>query len=272
MKSKLREFIRSHERLDNYFCQKIKPIYIRCVINKTTGLRAWYRFSLPFLHWLFAGHVIRRLRIRRYLDRCDGTFKLQIGGGPYSLADWLNGDLINGNIFLNALHPLPFSDDSVDYIFTEHFIEHLTLKEGMGFLSESYRILKPGGILRQGTPSLTALMDIYMDRHSDVSRDQVINRHNKVHHPKRPCLSPADYFNEVMRLWGHRFIYDADTLELLYRKAGLINLKWKKFGQSEHIHLQNLEQHADLEWVKTAFVIILEGQKPLSRTSNEIEN
>ncbi|OHA05193.1 MAG: hypothetical protein A2934_02765 [Candidatus Sungbacteria bacterium RIFCSPLOWO2_01_FULL_47_10] len=50
--------------------------------------------------------------------------------------------------------PLPLSDGSVDLVFHEDFIEHLTQKEIVQFLAETYRVLKTGGIHRINTPDL----------------------------------------------------------------------------------------------------------------------
>lgn len=47
---------------------------------------------------------------------------------------------------------LRFVDDSVDAIFTEHVVEHINFFQAIGFMRESLRILKPGGIFRCVAP------------------------------------------------------------------------------------------------------------------------
>ena len=44
--------------------------------------------------------------------------------------------------------PLPYNDDSLDFIFSEHFLVHLFLDEAMSLLRECYRVLKPYGVIR----------------------------------------------------------------------------------------------------------------------------
>jgi predicted SAM-dependent methyltransferase len=44
-------------------------------------------------------------------------------------------------------NPLPFENDSVDYIYTSHFLEHLSFEEVLYIMNEFYRVLKPGKIL-----------------------------------------------------------------------------------------------------------------------------
>ncbi len=48
--------------------------------------------------------------------------------------------------------PWPFEDDSVDYVFCSHFLEHLTGEERVPFFNELYRIMKPGAQAEIITP------------------------------------------------------------------------------------------------------------------------
>ena len=50
--------------------------------------------------------------------------------------------------------PLDINDNSFEGIYSEHFIEHLEKKQGINFLKEMYRILKPGGIIRTIWPCM----------------------------------------------------------------------------------------------------------------------
>jgi predicted SAM-dependent methyltransferase len=58
--------------------------------------------------------------------------------------------------------PYPFADESVDAIFSSHFLEHLDGFERMKFFDECYRILKPSGKIRCVHPyykSVRAIQD-----------------------------------------------------------------------------------------------------------------
>jgi len=52
----------------------------------------------------------------------------------------------------------PFNDGSFKYGFCEDFLEHLTQAESITFLSECFRVLKPGGILRMSFPGLEGVL------------------------------------------------------------------------------------------------------------------
>lgn len=48
--------------------------------------------------------------------------------------------------------PTQYADNSFDGIYNEHFIEHLYKYQGINFLKEAFRILKPGGTIRTVWP------------------------------------------------------------------------------------------------------------------------
>jgi predicted SAM-dependent methyltransferase len=81
--------------------------------------------------------------------------KVHLGPGQKNyIEDWIN---IDANIFTGAAdlwadlrHPLPFYKNSVDAIFSHHFIEHLP-NLNLHF-KDVYRCLKPGGVYRFGGP------------------------------------------------------------------------------------------------------------------------
>ena len=73
--------------------------------------------------------------------------KLNLGCGGNILAGWENHDMD-----LDISKPLPYEDNSIDYIFAEHVCEHLTTPDVVRFFTEAYRILKKDGVLRIAVP------------------------------------------------------------------------------------------------------------------------
>jgi len=53
---------------------------------------------------------------------------------------------------------LPLADNSVDVIFHEDFLEHLSQRDQILFLAETLRVLKPSGIHHVNTPNLLSSM------------------------------------------------------------------------------------------------------------------
>lgn len=126
---------------------------------------------------------------------------------------------------------LPVPTASVDYVFSEHFIEHLTLSQGEALLADIHRALRPGGVVRVTTPDLRTLIREYQSGRLDYWRevDWV------------PATS-ARLLNEAMRFWGHQFVYDRDELVTLLRASGFSEIEDAPYRESRHEVFNRLEQ------------------------------
>lgn len=215
--------------------------------------------------WLLAGHFIRGQRIRKWIRSSPKRF-LQIGGGRHLIkADgWMNGDMVAGDIYLDATRRFPIPDACVTALFTEQFVEHLPQQSVESFFQEAFRVLEPGGILRQSTPDLELLLQVYKDTNEHARRSEVVRRHMRNHrrNARYARSTGCQFLNDMFRLWGHQFIYDRATLEAITCESGFVNCRWVRFGESEVPQLCARERHADEEWMKQAFVMILEAEKP----------
>jgi predicted SAM-dependent methyltransferase len=176
-----------------------------------------------------------------------GPYKLEIGAGRNGKPGWLSTDLYaqenpNGttSVALDATKTFPMRDNSFDFVFSEHMIEHITYSSGRNMIRECFRVLKPGGVVRITTPSLGFLLRIMSPDRSEFEQRYlewaIINGV-----PEAPIASNAFFLNHFMRAWGHTFIYDRDTLRLVLTRAGFLNVKECAIGSSEHEALTGLE-------------------------------
>jgi predicted SAM-dependent methyltransferase len=209
-------------------------------------------------HYALRGHAVRRTTIRRYLAS-ESEPKLHLGAGPYAIPGWLNSDLISAEIYLDVTRPLPFPDSSFAFVFAEHLIEHVTEREGERLLAEIHRILWPGGVLRLTTPDLEKLIAIYEDRNPVVSRDDYA-RYLDGETGSRHAHA-GQIFNDYMRLWGHRYIYDEADLRARLGAAGFPAIERHESGESDHASLRGLERHGGEEWINRAEAMSLEATK-----------
>lgn len=173
--------------------------------------------------------------------------KLHLGCGPHIKEGWENYDLEPGpgGIKWDLRKPLPVDDNSVDFIFTEHFIEHLTRPEAVKFLQECFRALKPGGTLRISTPDLEYIMDQYF---SGLNGNRAMIPW-EVWKPLNPC----NMVNEALRSWGHQHVFDRQDLTYALIQAGFpqglsdIKLKaWQESGVPELCGLEVRPYFGDL--------------------------
>jgi predicted SAM-dependent methyltransferase len=92
---------------------------------------------------------------------------LNIGCGNKFHPDWHNADYnpVSDQVsFVDIKKSLPYSDNSFDVIYHSQVLEHLTRIEGEYFISECFRILKPGGIIRIVVPDLENIVKEYLSQ------------------------------------------------------------------------------------------------------------
>jgi predicted SAM-dependent methyltransferase len=174
----------------------------------------------------------------------DTPCKLHLGCGPNVLEGWINTDVTpttENTYYLDVRSPFPIGDNQVDYIFSEHMIEHLTVLEGMRFIEECYRVLRPGGKVRISTPDLAQILSIYFLHTTSVSRYKswAIEFNNFPTVEGVECL----LINNFMHAWGHRFIYDESALRYLFATAGFVEVRRCSIGTSGDRNLSGLERH-----------------------------
>lgn len=143
--------------------------------------------------------------------------KVHIACGDKYKTDWINTDInpnVKKDMFVDMTKALPFEDGSVDLIYSEHSIEHITAEEGRGFIRECWRVLKKGGVLRIATPDLQEIAQEYLSGNwieaawlREVPQGGIIE-----------C--GAEFFNTAMRDWDHKFLYDSECLTSYIRDYG----------------------------------------------------
>ena len=98
----------------------------------------------------------------------------------------------------------------------------------------------------------------YLDKNPFVSLSVALKRHANA---KKRTITRCEFFNDKMRYWGHKFIYDKEKLRRIILDVGYKDVIECKFGKSCHEALKDIENHADVEWMKLAEPVILEAKK-----------
>ena len=173
--------------------------------------------------------------------------KIHIGCGTAIFDGWVNVDLraLPGvDMVLDVRSGLPFSD--VEFVFAEHFIEHLDFDSGLQFLHNCRAVLKGSGVLRLSTPNLDW-----------VWRNQY---HHGDWHDDSEAVRDCFWMNKAFRGWGHQFLYNEQTLTETLREAGFGFVESTTYGESRHAELQDLEHHEQyIDSPDIPHVIILEA-------------
>ncbi len=173
--------------------------------------------------------------------------KLHVGCGTAAIPGWVNIDITGlpgVDLVLDVRAGLPF--DGVALIFAEHFIEHLDAEAGLRFLMECRRALDDSGVLRLSTPNLD-----WVWRHQ-YHWGAWLNDREAV----RDCF----WMNRAFHGWGHRFLYNRQTLVQALRMAGFSTITEAAYGESRHAELRGLERHERyVDSPETPHVVILEA-------------
>ncbi|MGI8584333.1 MAG: class I SAM-dependent methyltransferase [Chitinophagaceae bacterium] len=90
---------------------------------------------------------------------------LNVGCGSHFHKDWTNVDFVStgeGVLAYNLLQGIPFADESFEVVYHSHVLEHFLREDGINFLQECNRILKPGGTIRIAIPDLEKITRNYL--------------------------------------------------------------------------------------------------------------
>ncbi len=192
------------------------------------------------------GYEIRRLPGRSRAQRLDdlrqaeacranalklgslGITKAHYGCGPRLFGEgWANIDLEpradTAEVYLPADLTLshPFPSDFFSFAFAEDFLEHLDQPESLIFLSEAYRTLRPGGVLRLSFPGLAGVL--------------------RKHYPSSDWHAASVGQHEAYTVWGHKHFYCQESLSLVATHLGFSDIAFVEYGLSQHRELCNLD-------------------------------
>lgn len=184
--------------------------------------------------------ALQRFPQARTRRRLEGSVRLHLGCGDNVLSGWSNIDLVGSRkvIAHDLTRELPVESGTIECIYTEHFIEHITRDEAVSLLKECYRLLRAGGVIRLSTPDLRKIFVEYDAGRTSEWTDVDWK-------PATPC----QMVNEGMREWGHKFLYDPEELSLALQEAGFDQVVAAGWRQSEHPRLRGLEcrpHHAEV--------------------------
>lgn len=177
---------------------------------------------------------IRPLLVQKYL-KSHQVRKLHIGAGRNVLPGWLNTEKFPRlpRVFcLNAAKPFPLSDATIDYVYSEYLIEHLTYKQGQLMLRERFRILKPGGGIRASTPDLEKYVGLFRRQKSSLQQ-KYIHWHIDNICPQVGIYQATFVVNNAFRKFGHQFLHDFRLLQSTLEKAGSVAITRYDVGRSD---------------------------------------
>lgn len=147
----------------------------------------------------------RRIRRLRTLMRSAAPLRVVIGAGPTQFPGWFQTD----KEILDVTRPVDWGElfelDSIDFLLSEHMLEHLSEGDASIALKECYGYLKPTGLFRIAVPDGYRRDRVYLEEASP----------------------PKD---------GHQVLYNVDTLTAALENVGFITKALEYFDAREQFH------------------------------------
>lgn len=168
----------------------------------------------------------KRFQMRR-LDVAAKPY-LNAGCGPNLRRDFINLDYgwrPGLDLCWDLTKRLPFTDNSLNGVYIEHCLEHVSRSSCLAALREFNRILKPGGTIRVVVPDAELYIDLYIQYRNG---EKPIFPY--VEEPPSADWTPIDSVNRIFRDHGHQYAYDSITLGLLMRQAGFSDIQKVSYG------------------------------------------
>ena len=162
----------------------------------------------------------------RVLNELHEPVRLSFGGGKRPPAGFLNVDIAwyepfethtGRETFVFPFADMPWPsvpDETVDFIFHEDCIEHLTQKQQVAFLAEAFRVMKKGAWHRVNTPCLLRSMK----EHSSFEKGY------------------AGVYHGEWEKWGHKAVLTRMGLEEMARMIGYSAVVFNGKNQSVSPH------------------------------------
>ena len=160
-------------------------------------------------------------------------------------------------------------DNEFDAIYSEHFVEHLFKYQGVNYLKEAYRILKPGGVIRSVWPPYEFVEKLVSDKSLTQTENNFVEhyfqfyvqRHNfapagNEHRSKREqCALGLLYQNGE-----HLYVWPKKEFIEVCKDIGFTKVEEKPYGVSDVQALNNIETPCQ---IRAAHSAIVEATKPV---------
>ena len=200
--------------------------------HTTLRPKRWWMNHLPQTHKVVDKEDLEAGRAEP--PKGDGKVKLNLGSFTTMFHNgWINMDVVDLNKWAdgygyNFRHHdvragLPYDNDVVDLVYTSHMLEHMPYKDGIKFLSECYRTMKPGATIRIIVPDAKILTQMYLD-----------GKLNTLDEVNDGCADISLGANKLFALLmnNHSALYDADALCAALKVAGFSQVFPMSFRKS----------------------------------------
>ena len=154
-----------------------------------------------------------------------------------------------GIIGLTVKRRLPFKPESIDAIYSSHFLEHISRQDCKYLLQACHDVLKHGGIFRVVVPDLEGQTRKYIkeiDKFSSFTSPLPANRYLKNLGIFRASSNKSDFmyrlYQNIFDHHTHFWMYDAISMSALLEKTGFGSIQRKTAWESNIPDIEQVER------------------------------
>ena len=219
-----------HAAVEDFRCLLVKVLDTAGI---THGLARALRSVLDELE-LYRNHLSNQ--VEASVARTVVHPRVQIGGGDHQVDGFFNIDIVPpADLVADIREGIPLPDGSVEFLFSEHFVEHIDYPCSVKrFVADTFRVLAPGGQVVTGVPDAEVVLRGYHERDAELF-DEIRDRW----YGRRDCLGDfnayIDLVNYVFRdqddsdkYTPHLWAYDLEKLVSLFTDVGFSRVeRWE---------------------------------------------
>lgn len=188
-----------------------------------------------------------RRKAAAYLTSRDGRPAcLHLGCGEHVLDGWLNVDVLPRGrdvVAVDLRAGLRFlNDDSIDFVYHEHFFEHLDRPAARTLLGECRRVLRDGGRMRISMPDLDRMVRRYLAGYADDAGE--FREYRRAFFGEPLLDTPGELLNLAFRGWEHRFVYGEQDIVRMLEMHGFRDVHRVGHGESDAEVLRGIESRS----------------------------
>lgn len=158
-------------------------------------------------------------------------------------------------------------DETYNGVYNEHFIEHLTKDEGINFLKEMLRVMKPGGVIRTIWPPMEFVE--WLRQEDDLDSHPWVRHYYQFYVVKHKFAPKGTEWMRIQDqcaegiMWQngeHKHIWSKKELIDTMKEIGYYNVKEMKYQQSIQPGFNNIDTPGEIRAFHSA---VVEAMKPL---------
>lgn len=157
-------------------------------------------------------------------------------------------------------------NETYNGVYNEHFIEHLEREEGINFIQEMYRVLKPGGVIRTVWPPMDFVNWLRSDQ--DLSNHPFVQHYYEFYVVKHKFAPPGNEHKSMQEQCAlgllhqngeHKYLWGKQELMNVFSEQGFKNIREYEYQRSSFPPFKNIDTPGQIRALHSA---VIEATKP----------